>query len=247
MGEKRNTYGPKLKRFKEAHNLTFDELSEKSGFPRERLYEWITNGKKPRLENERKIAKFLKSQQIEPEKAPINTQPQSKLMLDSRVVAEMTGKQHKHLMRDIKGYVDIILASPNLDSLNFFVESSYFDNQNKERPCYLLTKQGCEMVANKMTGKKGVLFTATYVSKFNEMEQQLKEETSKKPASVQTEPKELSWDEEYPRPKINYWHYHDLDLETSLIDKMLRQALDTYDLSNKMTTIRKLAHFIEIL
>jgi phage regulator Rha-like protein len=30
------------------------------------------------------------------------------------------------------------------------------------------------MVANKMTGTKGVLFTATYVTKFDEMEKQLK-------------------------------------------------------------------------
>ncbi|MCX8167304.1 MAG: Rha family transcriptional regulator, partial [Candidatus Micrarchaeota archaeon] len=44
----------------------------------------------------------------------------------------------------------------------------------KERPCYLLTKKGCDMVANKMTGEKGVLFTAKYVTKFEEMEKQLK-------------------------------------------------------------------------
>ena len=95
----------------------------------------------------------------------------NQLLVDSREVAEMVEKQHSHLMRDIKGYIDVISANPNLDSLNFFVESSYFDTQNKERPCYLLTKQGCEMVANKMTGQKGILFTAAYVSKFNAMEE----------------------------------------------------------------------------
>jgi len=41
-------------------------------------------------------------------------------------------------------------------------------------PCYLITKKGCDMVANKMTGEKGVLFTATYVTKFDEMEKQIK-------------------------------------------------------------------------
>ncbi|MGJ3922192.1 phage regulatory protein [Limosilactobacillus fermentum] len=34
----------------------------------------------------------------------------------------------------------------------------------------MLTKQGCEFVANKMTGRKGTIFTATYVSLFNEYE-----------------------------------------------------------------------------
>ena len=35
----------------------------------------------------------------------------------------------------------------------------------------MLTKKGCEMVANKTTGEKGVIFTAMYVEAFNDMEQ----------------------------------------------------------------------------
>jgi len=96
------------------------------------------------------------------------------LVIDSRDVAEMVGKQHKHLMRDIKGYVEVLDPSPNLDSANFFIESTYKDANNQVRPCYLLTKKGCDMVANKMTGAKGVLFTATYVTRFEEMENEIK-------------------------------------------------------------------------
>ncbi|URZ15301.1 ORF6C domain-containing protein [Clostridium felsineum] len=93
---------------------------------------------------------------------------------DSREVAEIIGKDHSHLMRDIKGYVSIISTNPKLDSLDFFIVDNYKDAKGEERPCYLLTKQGCEMVANKMTGKKGVLFTAEYVQAFNNMEKQVK-------------------------------------------------------------------------
>jgi anti-repressor protein len=92
--------------------------------------------------------------------------------LDSREVAEMVGKDHAHLMRDIKGYIGIIDPNPILDSADYFIESTYIDSQNQARPCYRITKQGCEMIANKLTGKKGVLFTAAYVAKFNQMEQQ---------------------------------------------------------------------------
>lgn len=92
---------------------------------------------------------------------------------DSREVAGMTEKEHKHLMRDIKGYVGIVDPSPTLDSANFFIPSTYIDAQNQERPCYLLTRKGCDMVANKMTGEKGVLFTAMYVTRFEEMERKL--------------------------------------------------------------------------
>lgn len=97
-----------------------------------------------------------------------------KFVVDSREVSEMTGKEHAHLMRDIRSYEEIIDndPNPNLDSANFFIKATYFDKQNQERPCYLLTKIGCDMVANKMTGEKGVLFTAAYVTKFDEMEKQ---------------------------------------------------------------------------
>lgn len=91
-------------------------------------------------------------------------------VIDSRDVARMIGKTHRHLMRDIRGYINDMKDSPKLDSPKFFIESSYISAQNKELPCYLLTKQGCEFVANKLTGRKGTIFTATYVSLFNEYE-----------------------------------------------------------------------------
>ena len=93
--------------------------------------------------------------------------------IDSRQVAEMVGKQHAHLCRDIEGYVTILSQNPILDSDDFFLEDSYTAGTGKAYKCYLLTKKGCDMVANKMTGEKGVLFTAEYINKCYEMEQQL--------------------------------------------------------------------------
>lgn len=95
---------------------------------------------------------------------------------DSREVASKIGKEHKNLLRDIKGYIDILDGS-DLSSPQFFISDVYLNSQNKEQPCYQLTKQGCEMVANKMTGKKGVLFTATYVQAFNDMQEELSVKT----------------------------------------------------------------------
>lgn len=93
---------------------------------------------------------------------------------DSREVAEMIGKMHKNLLRDIDGYISTISESSDLSFQDFFVESTYkVAGNNKTYKCYLLTKKGCDMVANKMTGEKGILFTATYVNKFHEMEHQL--------------------------------------------------------------------------
>lgn len=92
------------------------------------------------------------------------------LLVDSREVGEMVGKRHDNLVRDIKGYKDILEDSSKLSSQDFFIESTYSNAQNKLQPCYLLTKKGCDMVANKMTGEKGILFTAEYVTRFEEME-----------------------------------------------------------------------------
>ncbi|CZQ83613.1 phage regulatory protein rha (phage prha) [Trichococcus palustris] len=89
--------------------------------------------------------------------------------IDSREVSTMVEKRHTELLRDIRTYINY-LAESKIASGDFFIESTYTDANNQERPCFLLTKQGCEMVANKLTGKKGVLFTARYVKKFNEME-----------------------------------------------------------------------------
>lgn len=72
------------------------------------------------------------------------------LVVDSREVANMIGKQHAHLLRDIQGYIQILESNaetlaaqqnPNLDSANFFLESTYVDPKGETRPCYLMTKQ----------------------------------------------------------------------------------------------------------
>ena len=48
--------------------------------------------------------------------------------------------------------------------------------KGETRKCYECTKMGCELLANKMTGEKGILFTARYVKKFNEMEQTIEQQ-----------------------------------------------------------------------
>ena len=96
-----------------------------------------------------------------------------KLLVDSREVAEMLGKPHKELLKSIRIYIEY-LGQGDFPQSDFFVESFYKNLQNKTQPSFLLTRKGCDLVANKMTGEKGVLFTAEYVTKFDEMEQSLK-------------------------------------------------------------------------
>jgi len=91
---------------------------------------------------------------------------------DSRDVAVMVGKTHCDLLKDIRRYAQILEREREISFSECFIEKIYTVKGNKRTyPYFLVTKKGCEMVANKLTGKKGVLFTATYVNKFNEMEE----------------------------------------------------------------------------
>lgn len=89
--------------------------------------------------------------------------------IDSREVAQMVGKTHGHLLRDIDSY-STVLTESNFGLSDFFRKSQYQDSTGRTLPRYLVTKQGCELIAHKLTGKKGVLFTATYIKRFHEME-----------------------------------------------------------------------------
>lgn len=91
--------------------------------------------------------------------------------ISSLEVAEMVSRDHKNVTRDIQiilGQLDEL----NIEPISYFIESTYKDNLNRTKPCYLLTKQGCELYGNRMTGIEGTAFSVKYIDRFNEMEQQ---------------------------------------------------------------------------
>ena len=101
-----------------------------------------------------------------------------KLNLEQRTitsleVADMVGKDHSKLLRDIRNYTEQ-LGQAKIGQSDFFTESTYRNSQNKEQPCYLVTKKGCEFIAHKLTGVKGTEFTAKYINRFHEMEEQIR-------------------------------------------------------------------------
>ena len=102
-------------------------------------------------------------------------QHKGELVADSRDVAPFVEKDHAHLLRDIRRYVKAIgnSTSPKLDPLNYFIEATYIDEKGETRPNFYCTEMGCEMVANKMTGDKGILFTAQYVQAFHTIRDEL--------------------------------------------------------------------------
>ena len=90
--------------------------------------------------------------------------------LTSVEVAEMVGKPHNDLMKDIRRYTSQFNEG-NISHVEFFTENTYLDKKGQERPCYLVTKKGCEFIAHKLTGVKGTEFTAKYINRFHELEE----------------------------------------------------------------------------
>ncbi|HAU33151.1 MAG TPA: hypothetical protein DCW76_02075 [Lysinibacillus sp.] len=91
--------------------------------------------------------------------------------LTSLEVAEMVGRRHDQVLRDIKTIIEHF-GDDHKSVGNYFIKETYQDNLNRTKPCYLLTKKGCELYGTRMTGEKGTQFAVKYIERFNAMEQQ---------------------------------------------------------------------------
>lgn len=94
--------------------------------------------------------------------------------ISSREVAEMMGVEHKNLLQKIDG-LNKDLLSAEISANKYFVESSY-EYRGRCLREYQVTKRGCELIAHKTEGQKGVLFTVRYMDRFEEMEKMLQKQ-----------------------------------------------------------------------
>lgn len=62
--------------------------------------------------------------------------------MSSLQIAEVTGKQHAHVMRDIRSILEQGVGESN------FGLADYIDKQGKQRTCHNLTKKGCLILAS---------------------------------------------------------------------------------------------------
>ena len=89
----------------------------------------------------------------------------NKIFCDSLQIAETFNKRHDNILGDIKR----LNCSSEFRLLNF-KESSYKNNQNKNQPMYLLTKDGFVLLVMGYTGKNAMRFKEAYINRFNQME-----------------------------------------------------------------------------
>jgi anti-repressor protein len=72
---------------------------------------------------------------------------QVKETMSSLEIAELTGKRHDVILRDIRNLLNQGVAAHN------FVETSYKDKSNRNSPCYSLSKKGCLILASGYNAK----------------------------------------------------------------------------------------------
>lgn len=85
-------------------------------------------------------------------------------------VAEHFGKEHKHVLRDIR----IILEADEdgFGESNFGL-STYLTEQNKEMPMYVMSKDGFVLLVMGYTGPEAMRMKKAYIARFNDMERKL--------------------------------------------------------------------------
>ncbi|EJS11211.1 transcriptional regulator [Bacillus sp. MYb56] len=94
----------------------------------------------------------------------------NEVVTDSLMVAEVFGKEHKNVTRDIENLLETGIVSP----LNF-EQSTYINERARQYKKYNLTKDGFTLLAMGFTGNEALKFKMMYIDEFNRMEEKLKQ------------------------------------------------------------------------
>lgn len=99
----------------------------------------------------------------------IGKRNEERLITTSLKIAEKFGKEHAHVLRDIRD----MECSDTFRESNFGL-SSYKSSQGKILPMYEVTRDGFTLLAMGYTGKEAMKFKEDYINAFNAMENELK-------------------------------------------------------------------------
>ncbi|QYY85649.1 Rha family transcriptional regulator [Pediococcus pentosaceus] len=124
-------------------------------------------------------------------------------------VAEVFDKRHDHILRDIDSLEKDV---PNFGEM--FAECMESDSYGRDRRIYYMNRDGFTLLAMGFTGKKALDFKIKYIEAFNQMESQIKLDTTK-----------LS---------------PELQMFKGLFDSMAKQELETKRIDHKLDNISEI-------
>ena len=106
---------------------------------------------------------------------PVEREEKNFKTISSREVADMMEmRNHSDMLRKIEA-INNVLTNANLRSSDYWFESQYKAGNGEMRKEYQVTKKGCELIAHKTEGEKGIIFTVKYMERFEQLEQYVKD------------------------------------------------------------------------
>lgn len=114
-------------------------------------------------------------------------------------VAEAFGKEHRHVLRDIRSVME--KCSESFTQPNFGL-SEYADSTGRILPMYILSKDGLMMVTMGYTTPGAMAIKESYIAEFNRMEEELRNRVPGLPNFDNPALAARAWAEQYERRQI---------------------------------------------
>jgi anti-repressor protein len=89
----------------------------------------------------------------------------------SLLVAQKFGKEHKHVLESVR---NILTTAENSAVRLMFYETTYFNEQNKQQPMFIMNRDGFSLLVMGFTGKEALNFKLDFIEAFNKMEALIK-------------------------------------------------------------------------
>jgi phage regulator Rha-like protein len=159
--------------------------------------------------------------------------------MSSLEIAKLTGKDHAHVMRDIRNMEP---AWEKISQSKFGL-ASYKDAQGKDRPCYELTKTECLYVATKFNDEA----RAKLVIRWEELEQKQRAQMLQLPDFTDPAEAAMAWAKEYRAHKalaIENKQLEEENIQLALENQELKHDKNYLDLimrSKALLTISQIA------
>lgn len=150
-------------------------------------------------------------------------------------IAEVTGKRHDSVLRDIRN-----LLSQGVDAHNF-VETSYTDKANRQQKCFTLTKKGCLILASGYDA----LLREKIINRWEELENQIRKSEIVMPNFSNPAEAARAWADQYERNLALEANNKELKEENQTLAPK-GEYFDDLVARNLLTNFTKVAHQLNI-
>ena len=155
--------------------------------------------------------------------------------MTSLEIAEVTGKRHDSVLRDIRN-----LLLQGIDAHNF-VEASYTDKANRQQKCFTLTKKGCLILASGYDA----LLREKIINRWEELENQVRKSEIVMPNFSNPAEAARAWADQYERNLALEANNKELKEENQTLAPK-GEYFDDLVARNLLTNFTKVAHQLNI-